>query len=167
MVCPGSGSKSVGTMTTNTLSDRRYLSSYTATQRPLTLAAAVQTYLCRRDRATRTIGGIRFEAHPSGDFDKRGRWYPEASERCPCCDSIRNPSAAHPYSYMVHCRTAEHLAHQFGLALDDLQAAIRRADGRGGDETKSYKTWLSSREALQPRASYSGARLIGKTTHAA
>ena len=48
-------------------------------------------------------------AHPVGKFDRGGRWYPSDRERASCCAAIRSPSRAHPYSYMVHCRTRKHL----------------------------------------------------------
>ena len=44
------------------------------------------------------------EIHPSGDFDKKKRWYPDfAIERY--TDGVRTPSAAWPFSLMTHCRT--------------------------------------------------------------
>lgn len=49
--------------------------------------------------------------HPAGVFDKRGRWYASESERQSCCDGIRSPSAAYPYSEMTHCRSKRHCAH--------------------------------------------------------
>jgi len=49
--------------------------------------------------------------HPEGTFDDAGRWYPDDDERCECCDYIRSPSRAYPYSLMVHCRTKKHIRH--------------------------------------------------------
>jgi hypothetical protein len=139
--------------TIQTLSDRRYLASYTATMRPLVLREAVELYLARRDR----------RSHPAGSFDSAHRWYPTAQERCDCCD-VRRPSRAYPYSLLVHCRTAEHIAHLYGIAYDDLAAAIRRAEDRGGDEAKSYRAWLQSRAHLSPLVDYSGeGKLQAKT----
>ena len=51
------------------------------------------------------------EQHPSGTFDKGGRWYPDSSEHASCCDSIRTPSLNWPYSLMLHCRTKAHIKH--------------------------------------------------------
>jgi hypothetical protein len=48
--------------------------------------------------------------HPTGKFDKQSRWYPDAAEHQECCDRVRKPSAAWPYSLMVHCRTKKHIA---------------------------------------------------------
>jgi len=62
-------------------------------------AEIVPVFASRHDRAS----------HPAGDFDKAGRWYPSATEHASCCNAIRTPSRAHPYSYMVHCRTRRHL----------------------------------------------------------
>ncbi|MDP9485329.1 MAG: hypothetical protein M3Q49_05975 [Actinomycetota bacterium] len=61
---------------------------------------AVVEYLARRDRRT----------HPAGEFDGAGRFYLDAGERQECCDGIRSPSAAYPFSYMKHCCSVEHVA---------------------------------------------------------
>lgn len=141
------------------LTDRRNLSTYTATQRPLVLAEAVALYLSRRDR----------RSHPAGNFDKRMRWYPSSQEQCSCCALIRTPSAAHPYSLMVHCRTAEHIAYTFGISTDDLKSAVRRAeasgdDSKAGDESKIYKAWLSARAPFSPLVDLSGQGKVAKKT---
>lgn len=76
----------------------------TATSAHPTTAAEIQTvYELRRDRAQ----------HPSGTFDKGGRWYPAAHETASCCKAIRLPSRAHPYSLLVHCRTKKHITTWF------------------------------------------------------
>ena len=64
----------------------------------VTLAAVL--YIKRRGR----------DEHPSGTFDSAGRWEPTDNESQDCCDSIRSPSRAFPYSYMTHCRTVKHVA---------------------------------------------------------
>ena len=48
----------------------------------------VQTYLNRKHRSE----------HPEGKFDKQMRWYPSEREKCECCEWIRQPSNAYPYS---------------------------------------------------------------------
>jgi hypothetical protein len=140
--------------TISTLSSRRGLSTYTASRRPLVLADAVQIYLDRQAR----------RSHPAGRSVRSTSqaWYPTAEEHCACCDSIRTPSRAYPWSLMTHCRTAEHIAHLYGLSLDDLQAAIRRAEDRGGDEAKLYREWLRSRAHLSPLVDLSGDGKIAK-----
>lgn len=47
--------------------------------------------------------------HPVGDFDSAGRWYPHKSGKCTCCEYVREPSRAYPYTMMVHCRTKIHI----------------------------------------------------------
>lgn len=64
------------------------------------------------------------KTHPSGSFDKGGRWYPDDSERAECCDSIRCPSRSHPYSYMVHCRTAKHVSILYNIQQKDLNKCL-------------------------------------------
>ena len=61
---------------------------------------AYELWRSRQDRSS----------HPAGNFDNQSRWYPAAAERQPCCDAIRSPSAAYPYSLMTHCRSVEHIA---------------------------------------------------------
>jgi hypothetical protein len=61
-------------------------------------AAAQQVYVRRRDRVV----------NPDGTFDSAGRWYPSSAENCGDMRSIRAPSRAWPYSYMLACRTKKH-----------------------------------------------------------
>ena len=83
-----------------------------------TLEQAARDFIARRDRT----------AHPTGKFDKRGRWYPSEDETCECCDSVRGPSRAHPFSYMVHCRTMKHVANLHGVNVADLRKEVHRLD---------------------------------------
>ncbi len=87
--------------------------------------AAVE-YLARRDR----------RSHPDGEFDGAGRFYLDGGERQECCGTIRVPSAAYPYSYMVHARTVEHVARLHGAdaravrrAARELGEALQRIEG--------------------------------------
>jgi hypothetical protein len=63
--------------------------------------------------------------HPSGDFDKAGRWYPSDEEKQDCCSSIRGPSRRWPMSYMVHCRTLKHVANLMGVDLKEARKALK------------------------------------------
>lgn len=81
------------------------------------LTAAVEEYIARQER----------RQHPAGKFDKAGRWYPSETEVQDCCRAIRSPSRAYPYSYMTHCRTAEHVAHLYEVDPGELRRAIRRS----------------------------------------
>jgi len=65
--------------------------------------------------------------HPAGTFDRQSRWYPGDSERQTCCDSVRGPSRAWPYSYMLHCRSVEHVAALYGVDPTMLRRATRQA----------------------------------------
>jgi len=44
--------------------------------------------------------------HPTGEFDKRGRWY----SINPDLISVRNPSTAFPLSQMIACRSKKYVA---------------------------------------------------------
>ena len=88
------------------------------TESATNLERAARTFIARRDRT----------GHPDGNFDKAGRWYPSEAETCDCCSSVRSPSRAHPFSYMVHCRTMKHVANLFGVSVTDLRSEVRRLD---------------------------------------
>lgn len=82
-------------------------------------ALAVDEFLVRQSR----------RRHPDGTFDSAQRWYPSAGERCGCCEGIRSPSRAHPYSYMVHCRTAAHVAQLYGIPVEIIRYVVREMRG--------------------------------------
>mgnify|MGYP000868061071 CR=1 FL=1 len=88
------------------------------TTETINLEQAARTFIARRDRT----------AHPSGKFDNAGRWYPSEAETCACCSSVRSPSRAHPFSYMVHCRTMKHVASLYGVSVAELRNEVRRLD---------------------------------------
>lgn len=90
------------------------------------LESAIEEYISRKDRTS----------HPEGAFDKQGRWYPSEAERCGCCDTVRSPSRAYPYSYMLHCRTVGHIANLYGVPVTDLRKAVltrQPAQRQGGE----------------------------------
>ena len=93
---------------TKTLSDQvRYLQ----------LKAAAAEYISRR----------RGQKEPKGSYDKRGRWYMALDEKRDCCDHIRYPSAAWPYSLLRHCRTMLHIAHLYDVDLGALRTMVAAA----------------------------------------
>ena len=77
---------------------------------------ALDTLIRRQTRA----------AHPDGKFDKHLRWYPSENECRPCCRSIREPSAAYPYSLLAHCRTAKHVSRLFNMEEAELKQFYAR-----------------------------------------
>lgn len=72
---------------------------------------AAREYLALKERAI----------HPKGSFDKAGRWYPAE----PCACAVRAPSRAFPFSFLVHCRTAAHVAETHGVDRKALLAAAK------------------------------------------
>jgi len=64
-------------------------------------------------------------SHPSGHFDKAGRWYPADREKCDCCYGIREPSRAYPLSNNMHCRTIVHIANLYGVDVKELRKAAK------------------------------------------
>ena len=80
------------------------------------LKEAVKVYLNRKHRKT----------HPSGEFDSAGRWYPDASENLNT-DAYRTPSRSYPYSYMLACRTLNHVVEDvFGITAPSALAAAKK-----------------------------------------
>jgi len=61
--------------------------------------------------------------HPVGKFDRGGRWYP--AQEHTCCESIRGPSRAYPYSLLTHCRSAAHVAAEHGVEKAALLKAAK------------------------------------------
>jgi hypothetical protein len=63
--------------------------------------------------------------HPSGHRDSKGaRWYPET--QFDCCKSIRSPSRAYPWSYYTHCKSAVHIAHEYGVTVAELKENLKK-----------------------------------------
>jgi len=89
----------------------RHLTDYTNDQ----MAMAVDCYNARKNR----------KRHPDGYFERNGTWWPSPTERRPCCLAIRQPSARFPWSLMLHCRTAVHVANLFNVSVVDLKKAVR------------------------------------------
>ena len=77
---------------------------------------AAKEYIARQGRYT----------HPDGKFDRGGRWYPSDKEARDCCARIRYPSRGYPYSYLVHCRSAQHVAELFGVSRGELLAEVKK-----------------------------------------
>ena len=65
------------------------------------------------------------EIHPEGTFDSGGRFYLAESEKHDCCQGIRSPSRAYPYSEMVHARTLKHVAQKFGVDEVECRKTLR------------------------------------------
>lgn len=71
--------------------------------------------------------------HPQGTFDKAGRFY--LTKTLPCCEGIRSPSRAYPFSHITHARSMEHVAH--GLKIQAYLTPLRKivnARKKGGVE---------------------------------
>lgn len=82
------------------------------------LLSAAREYIKRRDRIT----------HPAGSTDNGGRWFPLESESRPCCDHIRAPSRAFPWSLSHHCRTMPHVAALYNVDVKALRKAVREIE---------------------------------------
>jgi len=98
---------------------------------------AAREYIARRDRAK----------HPLGRFDRAGRWYPDESEARACCAGIRAPSRRWPYSLLLHCRTARHVAQLYGVEASDVRCAARRLD-------REITAFCETKQATQDQGVY-------------
>ena len=99
-----------------------------------TVKAATE-YLARKSR----------RSHPAGACDSGGRWYPAESERRWCCSMIRDPSRSWPWSLMVHCRTAEHVAELFDVNDTDLKRVARMLNS-GVSQSDACKSIIEQQE---------------------
>lgn len=79
------------------------------------LQRAVREYIDRQDRVS----------HPKGKTDNANRFYPSDDEWQECCANVRSPSRAWPWSYMLHCRTAVHVANLFAVDVKELRRRAR------------------------------------------
>lgn len=77
---------------------------------------AALEYIDLRDRAT----------HPKGSFDSGGRFY--LTEKKFCCSGIRRPSAAYPFSEMLHGRSADHVAAKHAVDAAGVRFIARLID---------------------------------------
>ena len=66
--------------------------------------------------------------HPKGEFDRGGRFY--LANKQSCCIGIRTPSAAYPFSQLLHRRSADHVAEEHGVEAADVRFIARLIDGQ-------------------------------------
>lgn len=80
------------------------------------------------------------DIHPEGMIDNAGRFY--LYNKCECCAGIRSPSRSHPWSQMVHGRTAIHVAHEIGLV--DHERVVKYVAKLFGKNkhTEAYKLFM-------------------------
>ena len=72
-------------------------------------------YSARKSRTT----------NPEGRFDSAGRWYPSDREDLEGDgSSVRSPSRAWPYSYMLRCRTRQHCRALVEACLAGLEVPV-------------------------------------------
>ena len=52
------------------------------------------------------------KSHPLGEFDKQKRWYPDKEENLDT-GMFRSPSCTWPFSYLIACRSCNHVTFGF------------------------------------------------------
>lgn len=67
----------------------------------------------------------KYEEKPDGTYDRGGRWYPNESERCSCCEDIKEPSTTWPYSLLNHCRSSKHIVIKYGIDKKDFNKCLK------------------------------------------
>ena len=97
----------------NTTEIREFAQTATESER---LTAALEEFFSRQDR----------RSHPEGWRDAGGRWWPSDAECTALCATVRRPSAAWPWSIMLHCRTTTHLAELFDVDADVLKKLVQQ-----------------------------------------
>ena len=108
------------------------------------LQTAVVTYRARQER----------REHPEGRRDNGGRWRPTENERQECCNGVRSPTRAWPWSLMLHCRTAQHIANLYGVDASELRKAANKGKSRASAYSTAYK--LVARSAGRYLSIYDG-----------
>jgi len=105
-----------------------------------TALEALGLFLDRRDR----------RAHPAGEFDLAGRWYPSEAEAADgFTDGVEAPSAAKPFTYLHAAIDLEHSAH---LMRADYQVVLAlRIAGCDGTEDAG-DLWREFLKAAKQRA---------------
>lgn len=110
-------------------------------------------------------------AHPAGNFDKAKRFYLE--NKCACCDNIRSPSRAWPFTYLNHARSVTHVCHEMGI--DEHMCAVRSVVRliKAGSDRRTVMHEISATaakkvvDAVIKRAATVAARKSRKTSVAA
>lgn len=98
-------------------------------------------YIAKVKKAAQEFEDLRDrKSHPEGKFDNAGRWYP--AEYCPCCNNIRSPSRAYPYTLLTHCRSAAHLAYVYEIEASDIRSCSKM-----GIEVWAVKKALEAQKA--------------------
>lgn len=92
----------------------------TTVERVATIEAALNTWTRRNHGPERPDGRSSNTAN---------RWYPTDQERRPCCNAIRSPSRAWPWSLYRHCHSVQHIANLHGVSATELRRAIRAREG--------------------------------------
>ena len=62
-------------------------------------------------------------SHPAGKFDKAGVFHLE--ERCDCCEGLRRPCPARPYSEMHHARSLTHVAQLYDVPVLHIRRLVK------------------------------------------
>lgn len=62
-------------------------------------------------------------SHPAGKFDKAGVFHLE--ERCNCCEGLRGPCPARPYSEMHHARSLTHVAQLYDVPVLHIRRLVK------------------------------------------
>lgn len=94
--------------------------------------------------------------HPKGETDNAGRFYPSGADEI-AYGQVRSPSRAHPWSYMLRCRTLDHCCELFEVSREDAlvvrRALVALGEERDGFTKSAYQIDGHSLRAIRTRAS--------------
>lgn len=87
---------------------------------------------------------IKEKYRPDGKTDNGGRWFPSESESCSCCENVRSPSRAYPWSLYKHCHSIKHIKNVLSIrkveSIEDLPLLIEDNDYIGEIAKEILKT---------------------------
>lgn len=90
----------------------------------------------QRKRIINQVAKIKSRTYrPSGKTDNGGRWYPSTGEKRECCNLIREPSRAFPWSLYKHCNSVKHIAND-----PELLEAVHELESNPDNSVLWYST---------------------------
>ena len=94
-------------------------------QIPTAVRDLLELTLQQREAALKAWVSYATQERPEGSTDDEERWMPSKAEHHDCCDEMRVPSRAWPWTIYQHCFTLDHKANKF-VAKKEHILAIKR-----------------------------------------
>lgn len=94
----------------------KHLCLHISESEQVTASAAAHLYIERKNG----------QGRPLGKTGGGGRWYPDDREFCDCCENVRSPSRAWPWSLYKHCFSVDHAASLFNADATTARKIARQ-----------------------------------------